>query len=240
VTTRREIVRASAGLAAIIAAGKAPAALVKSMLGMRGAITPGAKSNAYEVEWIEGDGVAYIDTGVKQGNNTVTVKYQQLRYVYDSVVFGIFCLQSGNHVDYLGYFPNVNRFGLGQGASYYNLANGNPDAHFGENWHTAVLDRRNGLTMDGVYVGSVTNNVDFSSDITYGVFRRQGAYWGVTNPAMRLQSISIRSRVTGKMLFDARAMSVDGVGCLYDKVSKQFFGDASGTGVFSVGPRKVA
>ena len=45
-TTRREIVKAGAGLAAIIAAGKAPAALVRSMLGARGAIvgTPGIPS----------------------------------------------------------------------------------------------------------------------------------------------------------------------------------------------------
>ena len=44
-TTRREIVRAGAGLAAIIAAGNAPAALLRSMLGMRNAMT--ARSPEY-------------------------------------------------------------------------------------------------------------------------------------------------------------------------------------------------
>jgi len=53
VTTRREIVRAGAGLAAIIAAGKAPAALIRSMLGLRGAMMSGGGGGRFrEVEWL--------------------------------------------------------------------------------------------------------------------------------------------------------------------------------------------
>ena len=40
-TTRREIVITGAGIAAILAAGKAPAAFIRSMLGARGAIHGG-------------------------------------------------------------------------------------------------------------------------------------------------------------------------------------------------------
>ena len=45
--TRREVVKAGAGLAAIIAAGKAPAALVRSMLGMRNTLTGRKTSGGY-------------------------------------------------------------------------------------------------------------------------------------------------------------------------------------------------
>lgn len=75
-TTRREIVRAGAGLAAIIAAGKAPAALVKSMLGMRGTMTSG-KHLPYDaqVEYLESTVGQYIDTGVPANKTT----YNKLR-----------------------------------------------------------------------------------------------------------------------------------------------------------------
>ena len=67
-TTRRNILKGGAGLAAILASGKAPAALVKAMLAARKSI--GMKSGGAklpydaEVEWIATDGLSWIDTGI--------------------------------------------------------------------------------------------------------------------------------------------------------------------------------
>ena len=67
-TTRRDVIKAGAGLAAILASGKAPAGIVKSMLGARGALLAAQKgwTNPYvtdglvaqwDGEWNAGGGV---------------------------------------------------------------------------------------------------------------------------------------------------------------------------------------
>lgn len=67
-TTRRNIIKAGAGLAAILASGKAPAALVRSMLAARHGIgmrVGGAKlPYDAEVEYLESTGTQYIKMGV--------------------------------------------------------------------------------------------------------------------------------------------------------------------------------
>lgn len=66
-TTRREIVtKCGAGLAAIIAAGRAPAALVRSMVAGRFAMMRGSGGSSYEseLEYIQTSGTQYIDTGI--------------------------------------------------------------------------------------------------------------------------------------------------------------------------------
>ena len=62
--TRREIIKSGLGLAGIIAAGKAPAALVRSFVAARAALTSG-KRLPYdaEVEYLESTGTQWIDTG---------------------------------------------------------------------------------------------------------------------------------------------------------------------------------
>lgn len=65
-TTRRKF---GLGIAAIIAAGRAPAAIVRSMLGARNAILAGGGGVPLpydaEVEWLESTGTQWIDTGIK-------------------------------------------------------------------------------------------------------------------------------------------------------------------------------
>ena len=67
-TTRRNILKGGAGLAAILASGKAPAYLVKSMLAAHNSIgmrVGGAKlPYDAEVEYLESTGTQWIDTGV--------------------------------------------------------------------------------------------------------------------------------------------------------------------------------
>jgi len=71
--TRREIIKSGLGLAGIIAAGKAPAALVRSLIAARSALT-GSKKLPYdaEVEYLVSTGTQWINTGVKPDNNTQT------------------------------------------------------------------------------------------------------------------------------------------------------------------------
>lgn len=68
-TTRRNMIKAGAGLAAILASGKAPAYLIKSMLAARNSIgmrVGGAKLpyDVEEVEYLESTGTQWIDTGI--------------------------------------------------------------------------------------------------------------------------------------------------------------------------------
>lgn len=71
-TTRREIVKAGAGLAAILAAGKAPAALVRSLVAGRNALMTGGGGAELpfdsKVEYLESTGTQWIDTGVRPVN----------------------------------------------------------------------------------------------------------------------------------------------------------------------------
>jgi hypothetical protein len=66
--TRREVIKAGAGLAAIIAAGEAPAAIVRSMIGARNAFTTGGEP---QYDWLESDGVAYVELPIKIGSDLV-------------------------------------------------------------------------------------------------------------------------------------------------------------------------
>lgn len=66
-TTRREIItKCGTGLASILAARRAPAALVRSMLAARNTTLPGNVSLPYkkQVAYIQSSGTQYIDTGV--------------------------------------------------------------------------------------------------------------------------------------------------------------------------------
>ena len=81
-TTRREIVtKCGAGLAAIIAAGRAPAAFIRSMLAARNGMMAG-KRLPYdaEVEYLESPGTQWIDTGVV-GNERIAI---DVRWSYAS------------------------------------------------------------------------------------------------------------------------------------------------------------
>ena len=78
-TTRRDILTGGAGLAAILASGKAPAYLFKSMLAARNGIgmkSVGAKlPYDSEVEYLESTGTQYINTLVSlDSDDVVTLK----------------------------------------------------------------------------------------------------------------------------------------------------------------------
>ena len=67
-TTRRSIVKAGAGLAAIIAAGKAPAAFIRSALAARNGLMAGGGLMA-KTPYIFANGASYINTGVASSND---------------------------------------------------------------------------------------------------------------------------------------------------------------------------
>ena len=90
--TRREVLKRGLGLAAIIAAGKAPAAVVRSMCAARGmSVFCGGKEKLpydAEVEYLESDGGQYIDTGVYlTGTDDVEVGFRKVTN-NDSAIFG--------------------------------------------------------------------------------------------------------------------------------------------------------
>ena len=100
-TTRRDILKGGAGLAAILATGKAPAYLVRSMLAARQGIGRGGKRLPFdsEVEYLESTGMQLIDAGITTGEHGVRavceIEYTKLGS-HDAVgaIFG--CLVGGN------------------------------------------------------------------------------------------------------------------------------------------------
>ena len=78
--TRREMVKAGARLAAILASGRAPAAVVRSMLAARASIC-GGKKLPYKkrLQYIESTGSEYINTGIKyRSDMSIRLKYTRL------------------------------------------------------------------------------------------------------------------------------------------------------------------
>ena len=73
--TRREVIGGGLGLAAIIAAGKAPAAVVRSMCAARGmSVFCGGKEKLpydAEVKWLGATGTQWINTGVISSNGII-------------------------------------------------------------------------------------------------------------------------------------------------------------------------
>ena len=196
----------------------------------------GGKAYDSRIEYLEGTGTQYLNTGIRQDNNTVTVKYQQLRYVNDAQIFGVFNWSSSNpRGDFIGH-SSTTTLGICQGSRHTTLSMPSPSTYFGEVDHTAVLSRVDGLTLDDTFVGKAPQiDISFTSGYYYYIFRRNGNAPGVTNPAMRLKSFTITSNTTGDVLFDGYPVRVGNIGYFYDSAYGKMIANI-GTGSFVLGP----
>lgn len=196
----------------------------------------GGKLYDSRIAYLEGTGTQYLNTAIRQGNNTVTVKYQQLRYVSDAQIFGVFNWSSTNpRGDFIGH-SSTTSLDIAQGSRHTTLTMPSPSDYFGEIDHTAVLSRVDGLTLDDTFVGKAPQiDISFTSSYSYYIFRRNGNAPGVTNPAMRLKAFTITSNTTGEVLFDGYPVRVGTVGYLYDTINNKMIANV-GTGAFKLGP----
>ena len=242
--TRREIVKAGAGLAAIIAAGKAPAALVRSMLGMRGAMT-GGKRLPYdaEVEWIAGSPqrTAYINTGICP-TSTMRIEAEISR---TGTADGWYFNTESRYIGLTSTNTTGDNFGFGWAPPRINYGGGlstfwnwfdfpeNTKIKFdfqgGKSWINGVawFDRSAATLTSTTWLALLANHRS-SSVIECANSERRIHSFKVLDGDIVLEHL-IPVRFTNEL--------GDSEGAMFDKVSEKFFRNA-GTGAFPFGPDK--
>lgn len=243
-TTRREIVKAGAGLAAIIAAGKAPAALVRSLIAARDTMIMGRgdKSLPYdaEVEYLEGTGTQWIDTGIHgAANQVVECRFAATKPVSETGSIESFPFLARRGGRRMATVVRVGEYwGFGAMTALYSTMQADTS------WHTVRLcsaTENQSVMLDGniVHEWSVSD-----SDETYQtipLFAGVSTEWPPSNIGQgKIASFTVSDVLTGRLLISLSAVrftNEQGVseGAIYDRVSGQLFRN-QGTGAFTIGP----
>lgn len=228
--TRREMVaKCGAGLAAIIAEGKAPAAIIRSAIGAREGICSGAVPYDAKVEYLQANNygaspstaVNVIDTGIIPDIDT------------DVWVCDAQWVSFGNTAGCWG--TTGNRFAFGRGSTSWNdwyfgigSANNRTSVAYDFNRHIFKLDGPNRtLTVDdATYTGS--GNVTTGA-YSVAIFNRNGnngpTYRQDTNNSRCYSSKYYRN---GRLIQHLIPVRVGSVGYLYDKVNPHSGPDKNG------------
>lgn len=244
--TRRDIVKAGAGLAAILASGRAPAAVVRSMLAARASIC-GGKRLPYdaEVEYLESTGTQWIDTGViptTDLNFRLHCYYNTpMQAITGECVFGMRytqgtqwrCMVSNYRVNtggYASFFNNQRFISTISGVHEYEFSlingvysNGHGTTGTVNKAQTSpILPIPSSWTMHlfrGNYTTEPFNDVFKGKVFSLDLWLDSGLYVRKYRPV--------------------RFTNEQGVteGAMYDRVTKQLFRNA-GTGAFTYGPDK--
>lgn len=185
-----------------------------------------------EIEYLKGDGNAYINTGV--------VPSSDIRLTVD----GWFSVTSGSNLCFGAIqSDSYPRFHLGINGS--NFQGGVGDGKVGTTRATSthrynfIIDGRDAkaYTTSGGTTGSFTGNSAYPT-IPIFLFARNFDGAASNIHVFSLCSAHIYSYSTGKMLVDFIPVRVGTTGYLYDKVSKTLFGNA-GSGAFVLGPDRT-
>lgn len=233
-TTRRDVIRAGAGLAAILASGKAPANIVKSMLAARGAFLAARRKPKLpydaELEYLESTGTQYIDTGFKP--NPLTTKCEaNLIYTANAGTLGLFGARAvnsgnnsaaylwGNRADWVG---NVSTTMSITANTDYHIVCENNVVYVNDTMYTSDIQKEN------MYLGYSFYLFTFND---VGIPTSRGG---------QPQKVkSLRLFDNGTLVRDFIPVRVGSVGYMYDKVSGRLFGNA-GTGDFVIGPDETS
>ena len=182
-----------------------------------------------QVEYLQGDGDAYIDTGIAGGNDTLSIEIK--------------AYWSG-FVNYAAFFGNQTTSGYNttriiqsnEGTKLYGGIN-QGGAVLTENatlnaWHIILLEK-NYFTLDGVRV-SISNTSQSTNNSNIALFNRS-----VVNPYTVKRDIGLKYEYVkfmdnGVLVRDYIPVRVGTTGYLYDKVSGTLFGNI-GTGNFILG-----
>ena len=188
-----------------------------------------------EVEYLQSDGVAYIDL-----QHRFTASYQfNLRCRVDDYIFGgvmgaRYGTYTKNRYYVLAYNKNMDSFLFALGVSTLTA----PAVH--DAVHDIIYnDSSNNVYLDGNLVGTFINNAFTQTNLVNT--RLFGAnIYGDEDSFMKasIYRCTILVRTTGVVVMDLIPVRKDGVGYLYDKVSKQLFGHAAESGSFTYGNDK--
>ena len=178
-----------------------------------------------EVEYLESTGTEFITTGVNYDNGAVNIELD-VEILPNSITgnSGVFGIDTAAG-RWFGQSTANQVYGCGSTASNSNI-------HIGTRI-IAGLVFGNGirLTINGNYIGSRGSGVGTRN---FWLFKAGGG--GTVHAPLRLYYTKIRD-ANNVMVRDLIPVRVGQVGYMYDRVSRQLFGNA-GTGDFIVGPDK--
>ena len=178
-----------------------------------------------QLEYIQGSGTQYIDTGIVPTNHKVEIKFYYTSYVDNKALFGADVLQYS-----LTWFSN----------KWYGYYNGVEKQFTPEKYHTALQtvifnNDNNKIEIDGVEYADVSGSTNPTKGLL--LFTRYGTDvpHDVGYAPVRIYYCKIYDKSTNNLVRDfIPAKDNNNIACLYDKVSKTYFYN-QGTGDFSYG-----
>lgn len=188
-----------------------------------------------EVEYLQTDGSAYIDTGVKTTSDvTFDINIYITSESFDFWCFGSRISSSSGQMAYMNNGKSWNRkewwFAGARITQATKMAEGNHNFNNTANRNVLKIDDRWTLTA---------NDATFTTDNNFYLLttNNNGTPYtsNIQNGARILPS---KLYVSGVLVRDYICVRKDGVGYLYDKVNQTFTGNANTTGAFTYGADK--
>ena len=192
-----------------------------------------------EVEYLQSDGNAYIDTGVKITSSLrVDLNVTILPTVPGNTpLFGGRVSSSSKNYSIYYYMDDNDGWQWRYSATskIYRIANNMTKGDY----HISNAAYVRTMVITGAYAGSVTaTSTSFTTDLNFFIFgaNNNGAV-GVRRSDFYIKNFKLYDGST--LVRDYIAVRVGQVGYFYDKVSKNLFGNADGTGAFNFGNDKT-
>lgn len=191
-----------------------------------------------EVEYLQSDTNAYIDTGVKI---TSSLKVDTHVTILPTVpgnmpLFGGRVSSSSNNYS-LYYYMDDNKgwqWRYSSGSGMYRIANSLTKGDY----HISNAVNVRAMVISGAYFGTVTATAtSFTTNLNFFIFgaNNNGAV-GARRADFQLKDFKLYDGDV--LLRDYIPVRVGQVGYLYDKVTKTLYGNADGTGAFTFGSDK--
>ena len=177
----------------------------------------------YELDFLQTSGTQYIDTGIIPTNHKVEIKFKYLQATNNTSLFG-----TTSTTYHLTWYSNRWYYACGNSES-------NMSTTSCTTLQTVIFNNDNNkITMNGTEYGSTKGTS--SATINLLLFARTDNLSNKVNAEFYYMKIYDKS--TNQLVRDFIPVEdINGVICLYDKVTKQFFYNI-GSGTFVAGPRK--
>lgn len=195
------------------------------------------------LEYIEADGIAYIDSGIK-GNAPMSVTGKMLPVLASSNAYFMGCRKDSGNTRFIFLFISTSKyagFGYANGAyaSAVNVAT-SVDNKTPMEFHTILRSGTNrvGVKQQGEssftdYTRSINSTITTNTNIHILGYNNHGT--PVPAPSgMRCYGVKLYSSNNyTNLVFDGIPVLYNGEYGLWDKVSNSFFGNAAGSGAFT-------
>lgn len=203
--------------------------LRRRMMGKSGGSIPYQR-----IEYLQGDGSAYIETGVPGNNDNLEIAIDCYLYSYNEGIFGNL---------YSSYNSTALRTRRISSENYFektlntrNSSNSGTEgitlAPFTENTRYSIVSNKQGVTINGTFYDS-TDYSNSGSNNTRTIKLYTATYNHANISNMKCYSFSIKNNWT--LILNFIPVRIGTTGYMYDTVSGELFGNA-GTGDFILGP----